>query len=72
MLAAPRGLRQMLRLFKTKGLVKEPYFRFRLSGNFSRESCIMYSVFNCVPQLLFCVMISTVFGSQGDLSVIRI
>nr|XP_058950988.1 uncharacterized protein LOC131778583 [Pocillopora verrucosa] len=24
----------------------------------------MYSVFNCVPQLLFCVMISTVFGSQ--------
>ena len=42
-------------------------FRFRLSGNVSNESCIMYSVFNRVHQLLFCVMISTAFGSQGDL-----
>ena len=67
MLAAPHGLRQMSKLFKTKPLVTELYLGSDYQGTFTNEFCIMYSVFNRVHQLLFCVMISTAFGSQGDL-----
>ena len=38
---------------------------------FFAEFCVTYSVFDFVHQLLFCLMISTLVESQGDLSIIR-